>query len=123
MELMDLGKVMRDMILMSIVVRQQLSFKPSIGAGDKMGICIAKNGKEIGEIECDIEKRYLTKDIVTESGEVETVLDFIRKMLIDSGDAFAGAAAKKGEDKKLYVLYSAANIKSAGANHGMPIYN
>lgn len=123
MELMDLGKVMRDTILMSIVMRQKLSFTPSISDVNKMGVCVAKNGKEIGEIECDVGKRCLTKDITTENGEVETVLDFIRKTLIYTGDAFAGAAAKKGADKKLYVLYSAANIKSTGANRGMPIYN
>ena len=123
MELMDLGKVMRDMILMSIVVHQQLSFTPSIGAVDRMGVCVAKDGKEIGAIECDIGKKCITKDIATESGEIETVLDFIRKTLIESGDAFAGATARKGEDKKLYVLYSAAGIKTTSTNRGMPIYN
>ncbi len=128
MELMDLGKVIRNIILVTIVVRGKFSFTPSIAAANLMGVCVAKNGREIGEIECDIEKRRLTKDITTESGETETVLGFIRKQLLDNGDAFAGASSRNGEDKKLFVLYDAAasGIKltgAKGANRGVPIYN
>lgn len=104
----------RDAKLVRAMKKCGLTFTPySIGFGKIEGVVVRKNEKCLGKIAVETATRRIIEDIAVYPEGADVVITFIRDCLTLYGNAYAGAGAMADdlEDRKLYVLYEARDLK------------